>query len=49
MCQEAEKTKVATQEFDMARSKIFNVHSIILGMISKLKTKSQQRKNVNIK
>ena len=43
MCHDAEKTDVTTQEFDMARSKIFRFHTVRLVISSKLKTKIYQR------
>ena len=43
MCQDDENQEVATQEFDMVRSKLFNFHTISSVIITKLKTKISQK------
>ena len=42
MCQDDEDKEVSLQEFDVVRSKLFNIHSMRL-VITKLKTKSSQK------
>ena len=39
MCQVAEETEMATQEFDMVRSRIFSFYSVKLILMVKLKSK----------
>ena len=41
-CQHNEEQEVATQEFGVLRSKIFNFHSVRSAIIGKLKAKGSQ-------
>ena len=43
MHHDAEETEVATQEFDVVKSKFFNFHSVRSGIITKLQPKNYQR------
>ena len=44
MCQHDEDKDVATQEFDVVRSKVLNFHSIRSVIIAKLETINSQKK-----
>ena len=46
MDKDNEKWKVAAQEFDVVRSKIFNFHNIRSVLIFEAKNKSSQRKDI---
>ena len=50
MYEDAEEIEVSTEEFDVVRSKVFNVHSVLSVITAKLKTKPiKQLKYVNIR